>query len=438
MWIDFLTHPCQSPATTWALGVSMNRGVISSNTIFLIGNAASFTWLARMRCAGIRITELRCRISRGGCIHSLCGTRIGDRWKRRPMPERLLIIKWGALGDVVLATSHLETVISHFPDHECWLLTAPDYAPLFEHHPRLRVKAFPRRGAAVMWKAAQWVRAMRFEQIFDFQGSERSAFLTWISGAPLRAGMGFRLPYTHSIHFQGYEREHIFDRLNRLLLHVGLPEADPNPILHLPTDEIVRAEAWLRKKQLVPGSFVIQHAGSSVRWLSKRWPAEYFAVLAERLQERGLTTVWVGSGEDLDLNRFLSSRTGVDATDAFGVTELCAVARHARLAIVNDSGPMHLLSTAAIPVYAFFGPTDWRKSHAVGQKERVLIGNAECSPCHLEICPAKRAHKCLRGITPEYVLGRIEADGLLAPAADSIRVTQGGSCPSRSLESGIH
>jgi ADP-heptose:LPS heptosyltransferase len=81
----------------------------------------------------------------------------------------------------------------------------------------------------------------------------------------------------------------------------------------------------------------------------------------------------------------------------------------------NDSGPMHVLSLAGVPVYALFGPTDWRRSHALGQQDSVLCNPVECSPCHLPVCPPQRAHACLAGLAPGAVLARIEANGLLAP-----------------------
>jgi len=33
---------------------------------------------------------------------------------------------------------------------------------------------------------------------------------------------------------------------------------------------------------------------------------------------------------------------------------------------------MHILSCSEIPVYAFFGPTNWKRAHAIGQKKHVI------------------------------------------------------------------
>jgi ADP-heptose:LPS heptosyltransferase len=155
------------------------------------------------------------------------------------------------------------------------------------------------------------------------------------------------------------------------------------------------------------------HAGSSARWPSKRWDPGHFATLARALQERGFRVVWIGAGEDRELNATLARQTGVDACDRFSFQELAALGHCSEFAVVNDSGPMHVLAAAGLPVYALFGPTDWRRSHALGQQERVLCLGVPCSPCHLRSCPADKEHRCLHDITPDTVLSRLAADGRL-------------------------
>jgi len=158
---------------------------------------------------------------------------------------------------------------------------------------------------------------------------------------------------------------------------------------------------------------VLMHAGSSQRWPSKRWEEAHWLDLATQLEARGFPVIWIGGEDDRELNRRLAKKTGVDASDAFSCAELITLGRQAAFAISNDSGPMHLLSMSGIPVYAFFGPTDWQRSHAIGQQGHVLLNPVPCSPCHLRICPPEHRHECLAGISPGMVLTRLEADKLV-------------------------
>jgi len=105
--------------------------------------------------------------------------------------------------------------------------------------------------------------------------------------------------------------------------------------------------------------------------------------------------------------------SGIDATGRFDYRELAILAGHAAFAVTNDSGPMHVMSIAGLPVYAFFGPTDWRRSHALGQQQRVLTNPVFCSPCYLKSCPPERQHACMQGIRAAKVIARLEADGMV-------------------------
>jgi ADP-heptose:LPS heptosyltransferase len=123
--------------------------------------------------------------------------------------------------------------------------------------------------------------------------------------------------------------------------------------------------------------------------------------------------VWIGGEAERELNRRLSAAAGLDATGAFDFRQLIALGQRAAFAVVSDSGRMLILAAAGLPVYAFFGPTDWRRSHALGQQDRVLTHPVPCSPCHLPVCPPDKRHACLDGITPAAVVGRLEYDGVL-------------------------
>jgi len=324
---------------------------------------------------------------------------------------RQLIIKLGALGDVVMATALIRRLQQDSPDARFSLLTTPAFAPLFQDWPDLEVQAVPRKGMANMLRALRWVRRQGFERVYDLQSSDRSGVLVALSGIPERVGNHPRFPYTHHPPTPYRGEVHIFERMNQVLASAGIAPAEPRPWLPASEAECERVHTWLRERGLAGARLALFHAGASERWPSKCWP--HFGVLAERLEAGGVRVVWLGAGHDAARNRELSQRAGIDATDAFGIRELAELGRHAAFAVTNDSGPMHVLSAAGIPIYAFFGPTNWRRNHALGQAGRVLTHPVDCSPCSLGVCPPERGHACLAGVTPEAVLARLTSDGLI-------------------------
>lgn len=325
---------------------------------------------------------------------------------------KVLIIKLGALGDMVMATSLIRRIQAAHQDAELQLLTSPAFAPLFADWPGLGLTHFPRKGLGNMLRALRWIRAQGFARVYDLQSNDRSGALCALSGIPERIGNHPRFPYTHHP-AEGYHGQcHIFTRMNQVLASAGLEPAEPEPWLPIGRSGRTRVAAWLDRQGLVAQGYAVLHAAASPRWPSKCWP--HFASLARRLEQSGIRCVWIGAGEDAVVNRELAASAGIDASDTFDIPELAELGRRARFALTSDSGPMHILSASGIPVYAFFGPTSWRRNHALGQERRVFCLEVDCSPCSLGVCPPEQGHRCLEGLAVESVFQRLVQDGLLA------------------------
>jgi ADP-heptose:LPS heptosyltransferase len=326
--------------------------------------------------------------------------------------DRILVIKLGALGDVILSMPHIRQIVAAHPDADITLLTAPEYADIVAGEPGLAVTAFRRRGLVEMSRLLAWLRRQRFGTVYDLQGSLRSRIMTRVSGGRRRIGRRADAAYTHAPAAAG-KTLHAFDELNRLLECAGIEPAVPRLDFEAGAPAREMADGWLLAHGIEGARLVLVHAGSSERWLSKRWDEKHYLDLAQLLEARHCRVLWIGAAADRELNRRLSSVAGLDATGAFDFRQLVALGQQAAFAVVSDSGPMHILAAAGLPVYAFFGPTDWRRSHAPGQKGRVLTNPVPCSPCYLSVCPPQNRHRCLDAISAADVIARLEHDGLL-------------------------
>ena len=323
----------------------------------------------------------------------------------------ILVIKFGALGDVVIATSAIRSIQLAHPGKELWVMTGQPFASIFQNWPGIKVHAIERKGVFNNAKHLLWLRRQRFEQIFDLQSNDRSSLLCALSGVAVRVGNHPRFPYTvhppttHGMDEPGYRRQML------MLEAAGLPAPQPRPYLPISAEQKMAVENWLAEHRLNDRQFALMHAGASPMWPAKRWP--YFEALSKRIANRGLGVVWLGAGMDRSINARLAQVAGIDATDVFSVTQLAELARHARFAIANDSGPMHVLSAADIPVYGLFGPTDWRRCHAMGQRELALANNQPCSACARPDRASASDHSCLPGISAELVFNRLLRDKLI-------------------------
>lgn len=159
-------------------------------------------------------------------------------------------------------------------------------------------------------------------------------------------------------------------------------------------------EARERIATLSPGSV----------WKTKQWTEEGYIDIGRRLIERGFQVVVTGTREEADLCDRIALAIGEGAKSLAGETTLLETVHEiakAQIAVVNDSGGMHLASVAGTPVVAIFGPTvlDFGYRPWSNRSRVVEPGPLECRPCGLhgaQVCPVG-THICMKGTSGERV-----------------------------------
>jgi ADP-heptose:LPS heptosyltransferase len=300
------------------------------------------------------------------------------------MLNKVLIVKLGALGDVIMSTPLVSAIRKHHPKDQIVLLTTQQFSFIFNAFPGISIKDFDRHNLYDTLKIVQWIRSSNFTHVYDLQGSTRTGMLSLFSKARVRAGNHDSICYTHFPEAPWQGQQHIFDRLCLLLKTCDIDVQEHLPILR--TSKLIedKITSWLIAHN-VKTPYIIMHAGASPLKPEKRWP--YFSELALYFQSKNLPTVWIGSKDDESLNHALTEVTGINASMAFDIFELAELGRRAKCAVTNDSGPMHILAAANIPVFGLFGPTSWKRNHALGQKDNVItttgVGTREKSLSNL-------------------------------------------------------
>ena len=156
-----------------------------------------------------------------------------------PTIHRILLIKWSAMGDVIIATALFEDIARSFPDRELHLDTQPGWQSLFASDPRFQ------RILTVDWRdrrqrirqMAAWlrqVRAQHYDLVIDLQCNDRSRLLLsllWLSGQRVRYRLGNRrqLPYNIAP-VELPKPSHILLRSRAALRAGGIPATTPRPV----------------------------------------------------------------------------------------------------------------------------------------------------------------------------------------------------------------
>ncbi|MBC8242455.1 MAG: glycosyltransferase family 9 protein [Alphaproteobacteria bacterium] len=268
------------------------------------------------------------------------------------LPQRILVIKLGALGDMVQALGPMAAIRQHHPDAHITALTTAPYEAFLRasgYVDDIWLDAKPRWSHPGAWLALRTrLRAAGFQRMYDLQTSSRSSIyfhLLWPGPIPEWSGVARGCSHPHA----NPERDHMhtLDRQADQLSGAG--------IVHVPGIDLSWADADTRRFDLTEPICLMVPGGAPHR-PAKRWPRDRYAALARDLVGAGVTPVLLGAAAEADL---LSSivRTCPTARNLCGETtlfDLTALARRAAGAVGNDTGPMHLLAAAGCPCTVLF------------------------------------------------------------------------------------
>lgn len=251
---------------------------------------------------------------------------------------KILVIKHGALGDIVLAFPSFAAIRAAHPEAAITLLTTKPFAPLLTASPwfdSIEIDGRPEYWNFIgLWRLRR--RLSGFDLVYDLQTSTRSSNYFALAGKPRWSGIakGCALPHENPERNAMHTRE----RLAEQLVVAGIMDV-PQPDLSWLTADIVKFN--------LPAKFALLVPGSSAHRPEKRWPAENFKALAQALP---MPCVLVGgSGEQLPL-----TVPGLDLIGQTSLLELAAITANASLAIGNDTGPMHLATALGVPSIVLF------------------------------------------------------------------------------------
>ncbi len=198
-----------------------------------------------------------------------------------------------------------------------------------------------------------------------------------------------------------------------LCRHLGLEmPANPKPVLYIDDEQQQVGEAKLREYEIGEDDVVIGLNPGASFGSSKCWPTEYYARLAELLQEtyNCKLLLLVGPGEEGIANQIVQqSKASIinTAPQPATLAELKTLIRCCNLLITNDTGPRHYAVAFDVPHIVIMGSTDPILSAGNLEFATVLRRDLPCSPCHKRICPLGH-HNCMREITPASVLQATE------------------------------
>lgn len=334
-------------------------------------------------------------------------------------PRNILIVKLSAIGDVIHALPVAGALKQHFPQARLtWVVEKPAY-DLLTNNPHIdeiilfdKPKYKSLTGLAK--HAPEFVNQLRqhsFDTAFDLQGLFKSAIIGYLSGASQRLVYCNTRELSHLLakrvcgpHTGGHIVEQYLDVVRALGCHVGEAEWSINPT----AEQQVSAQSIAQQAGFsIHEPYVLLAPGAN--WPNKRWPVQYFAQVADWLNQRNVKPVLIGGPGDEPLAKAIVAQAKLCPYSIVGQTslkQLAYITSKAQAFIGGDTGPMHLAAALKTPVVALMGPTDAIRNGPYGQLENALPTERACHGCWKRSCP--KEWDCLAGVNVQAVQAKLE------------------------------
>jgi heptosyltransferase-2 len=336
-------------------------------------------------------------------------------------PKNIVVRGTNWVGDAMMTVPALREIRRLFPEAHITLATRPWAKGLFsgaEFIDELQVH----EGSglrSVVQQVREW-RKQSFDLAVLFPNSLETALVASLARVPFRIGYAtdgrqallthaLALPEWRSIKHEVFYYLQIVAELEWLIKHEQtFLNRQPDGSLNISSGRQAAARDFLRSHGVGSsndGRVLIALCPGSINSRAKRWPAERYAELGDRLiEELQAEVILIGSAAEVDVSHAVSRqmrKQPVVLTGRTDLAQLVAVLSQVDLLVSNDTGPAHIASALGRPTLVIFGPTNPLTTRPFSPYGQVLRQPPDCAPCMLRDCPID--HRCMTAITPADV-----------------------------------
>jgi len=313
--------------------------------------------------------------------------------------KRILVITLSNIGDVILTTSVIDTVINEFPGVKLDVIVGPRAKDIFEEHRNInRIYVYDKHTSFMeKLKLIKELHSKHYDVAVDL----KHTVIPYLVGAKVKSPAFGRIK----------EGLHKKDQHLSVIKSMGMKTENAKSNIQISQKDKERVSGYLKQ---IKGKFVVVSCGAKSH--TKRWPTSYFAALCDKIKnDLGYEVVLVGKEEEVspDSDRVVidevKQKMKTKAHDFIGMTnvrELSVLIKESHLLITNDSAPLHVASCVNIPTIAIFGPTDEKKYGPLADRSIVLRKKLKCTPCEKAQCEYN--YECMRKITVDDAFKAVE------------------------------
>ena len=334
-------------------------------------------------------------------------------------PKRIVIFNVNWLGDVLFSTAAIRNIRLNFPQSFIACVIPGRCYPVLKGNPHLDEiiiydEKDRHKGMLDKWLFIQLLKSKKFDTAFLLHRSFTRALICRLAGIPERIGYhtkkrGFLM--SAKILPPDRDAMHRIDYYLNIIEKAGLKIQDRYAEFFIDEEDIKSVEEFLENKSVGKDDFLVM-INPAGNWLPKRWPKEFWAILADRLiDEFKAKVVIAGSITDTALAEEIKSlmkAKPILTCGLFNLKQLGALCKRADLFISADTGPLHIANAVGTKkIIAIFGPTSPSITGPYPLTNVVLLQkDVGCKvPCYVVQC---KDNRCMKAVTPEDVIREIK------------------------------
>lgn len=316
--------------------------------------------------------------------------------------KKVLLIKMGALGDIVHSTVIPQAIKESYPDCEIHYLTTQFHTSILEQSPYVdKIIVYKNK----LFETVKELFKNRYDVIFGLNYTLKIALLSYLL-----------LP--QRVVFRGYKGvswvENYFNTAKVVFKNIKLPER-----LHLLQDEELSKnfEEELKKFPKPHILFCPGRVSNNARQ-GRIWNIDKWNELSKEILKRyGGTIFVIGSTNEKKYHEVLEKEHVYIYTGKHGLKQTMAFISNADFMISADSGPVHVASAYNVKTISILGSTSPDKIKPYGENGYYVGPKTECKYCWKKKCDKLSKNNiytpCIESIDVEDILLTIDKNNLL-------------------------
>lgn len=325
--------------------------------------------------------------------------------------EKILVIKFGGIGDVLLSTPVLLNIKNYFPEAEIYFLTHTSCRDIFIGNPYITGYFTYNFGEPDSKRLLKSMRNQNFDLVIDLFGNPRSASITFFSKAKYRVGFNFRnRKYAYNILIEPRpDTIHNVEFNLDALRGMGIPIVSNELKFYINDSHKDFADDFLVKNGIDKKDiFGILISGG---WETKKYKTKDFIELIKKIREKynmDFLLIWGVEYEKKECEK-IKNDTGeyVFISPETTLKYSSALIRKCKVIIGNDSGLLHLAVASGVPVLGIYGPTNPVSQGPYGENNLVIRNEKlDCLNCNLLEC--KIGNTCMTELPKEKIIEKLD------------------------------